>query len=94
MATTRTAARSAAPKTASVAAHSHGDLENKVASLEGELASAIAAVAALEARVAACESAPAPSAGGNGRDEDLRVQLKEYFATSPNHKIPTVVPKL
>ena len=94
MATTKSAARSAAPRTASVAAHSHNELEAKVVSLAAELASAIAAVAALEARVGACEDAPAPSAGGNARDEDLRVQLKEYFATAPNRKIATVVPKL
>ena len=92
MATTKSAGRSTAPRTASVAAHSHKELEAKVVSLEGQLASALAAVAALEARVSACENAPAPEAAASGVDLELRDQLRKYFASAQNHKIPTYMP--
>ena len=97
MATTKSTSTRTAPKsrTASepVAAHAHAELEAKVASLEGQLVSALAAVAALEARVATCESAEAPAAVG-GRDEDLREQLRIYFDTVANRKLPTKMPSL
>lgn len=97
MAPTKSTQTRTAPKSrtasASVDAHSHADLESKVASLEGQLASAVAVVAALEARVAACESAEAPAAA-SGRDEDLREQLRIYFDTVANRKLPTKMPSL
>ena len=94
MATTKSAGRSTATRTASVAAHSHKELEAKVESLEGQLASALAAVAALEARVVACENVPAPAPSAGGKDEDLREQLRIYFQTAVNSKVPTKLPSI
>jgi len=98
MATTKSTTTRTAPRgrteSASVAAHSHTELEAKVASLEGQLAAAVAAVAALEARVVACESAEAAPAAASGRDEDLRERLRIYFDTVANGKVPTRMPSL
>ena len=97
MATTKSIPSRPTPKSrtvpASAAVHSHADLEAKVALLEGQLASAVAAVAALGARVATCESAEPPAAA-SGRDKDLREQLRMYFNSVANTKIPTKMPSL
>ena len=90
MATVKSTSSRSAVKSEKVAAHSHADLEAKVADLEARLK---AALAALEARVSKCEKVEAPKAVG-GKDEELREQLRVYFETNSNRKIPTKVPSL
>ena len=85
------ASSASTPRSTSVAAHSHADLESKVAELEKRLAAALSAVTKLESRVQACENTPAAA---GGRDEDLRDQLRNYFSTSTNRKVPTRFPKI
>ncbi len=94
MATTKSTSSARSPKSRTEAP-STAALEAKVAELERKLASALSAVSALESRVVECEKccAAVPTASG-GRDEDLRTQLREYFSSATNRKVPTLYPKL
>ncbi len=90
MATVKSTTSRSAVKSDKVAAHSHADLEAKVADLEKRLSDALSA---LEARVSICEKTEAPKAVGS-RDEELRDLLRDYFLTHGNVKVPTKVPQL
>ena len=74
---------------------------DKTAELEKQLASLVAKVADLEKQLAAVQAEaakPAPAAAApvsaGGRDEELRSELRRYFKSAANPKLPTYLPKL
>ena len=75
---------------------------DKTAELEKQLASLVAKVADLEKQLEAVKAeaakpAPAPAAApvsAGGRDEDLRNELRQYFKSAANPKLPTKLPNL
>ena len=70
---------------------------DKTAELEKQLASLVAKVADLEKQLEAVKAAPAAAAApvsAGGRDEELRSELRRYFKSAANPKLPTVLPKL
>ena len=89
-------------KTTAKAAAKAAPAVDKTAELEKQLASLVAKVADLEKQLAAVKDevakpAPAPAAApvaSGGRDEDLRNELRRYFKSASNPKLPTVLPKL
>ena len=105
MIATRTAPKSSAPTPAASApakpdVHTHADLESsiasllsKLASLEAEVNSLKAAVAAKPAPVAAAPASAAPASAA-ASDDALRSEMKRYFATAKNGKVPTHWPNL
>ena len=86
MATVSTKSKAAAAKKE---AHTHADLEAKIADLEKKLA---AFHAELTAKCDAC--CAAASSSGGGKDLDLRSELKKYFDTVGNRKVDTHKPNL
>ena len=98
MIATRTAPKSSAPTPAASApakpdVHTHADLESSIASLLSKLASLEAEVNSLKAAVAA-KPASAAAAPAATSDDGLRSEMKKYFATAKNGKIPTHWPTL
>ena len=93
MATVSTKSKAAAAKKE---AHTHADLEAKIADLEKKLAALTESCAGAHAELAAkCDACcAAAGSGGGGKDLELRSELKLYFDTVGNRKVDTHKPNL
>ena len=80
--------------------HDHRELESKIASLESKIASLEKSLATHEAKsekehaalAQKCEACCSAKSGGD--DSKLKSELKKYFSSLNNRKVPTHIPDL
>ena len=91
-----TTTKRSAPSRSAAKASAAPKEDPRVQALEAKVAELEASLAALSKSLEQLAKAPAPAAApaSSSRDEQLRSELKKWFKTNANRKVPTHKPNL
>ena len=89
-----TTTKRSAPSRSAAKASAAPKEDPRVQALEAKVAELEASLAALSKSLEQLAKAPAAAPASSSRDEQLRSELKKWFKTNANRKVPTHKPNL